>query len=118
MACTVGRGYLTDEAREPRALLSAHLGPGLLYVVDVGTNSLVRVIPNVPGITGVEYIPALHHVYTSDWGEEKIAARQSQLDPLENDIRLGKDCVPANQFGSRGTGSGIERIGVWVHGRL
>ena len=53
-------------------LLSAHLGPGILYVIDVRTNKLVKAIPGVPGITGVEYVPRLRKVYTSDWGEEKI----------------------------------------------
>jgi DNA-binding beta-propeller fold protein YncE len=63
--------YLTMDA-EDHYLRSAHLGPGLLYVVDVRTNSVVTAIPGVPGITGVEYIPGLHQVYTSNWGEEKI----------------------------------------------
>jgi len=57
---------------EDHYLLSAHLGPGILYVIDVRTNALVKAIPGVPGITGVEYVPGLHKAYTSDWGEEKI----------------------------------------------
>jgi DNA-binding beta-propeller fold protein YncE len=63
--------YLTLDA-EDHYLLSAHLGPGILYVVDVRSNSVVKAIPGVPGITGVEYIPGLRKIYTSDWGEEKI----------------------------------------------
>jgi DNA-binding beta-propeller fold protein YncE len=63
--------YLTMDD-EDHYLLSAHLGPGILYVIDVRTNALVKAISGVPGITGVEYIPTLHKVYTSDWGEEKI----------------------------------------------
>jgi len=63
--------YLTMDD-EDHYLLSAHLGPGILYVIDVRTNKLVRAIPGVPGITGVEYVPSLRKVYTSDWGEEKI----------------------------------------------
>src|SRR5882762_10958510 len=63
--------YLAMDAQD-HYLLSAHLGPGILYVIDVRTNSLVQAIPGVPGITGVEYIPGLRKVYTSDWGEEKI----------------------------------------------
>jgi DNA-binding beta-propeller fold protein YncE len=58
---------------EDHYLLSAHLGPGILYVVDVRTNALVKAIAGVPGITGVEYIPGSHKAYTSDWGEQKIA---------------------------------------------
>ena len=57
---------------EDHWLLSAHLGPGILYVIDVRTNNLVKAIPGVPGITGLEYVPGLRKVYTSDWGEEKI----------------------------------------------
>jgi DNA-binding beta-propeller fold protein YncE len=33
---------------------------------------LVKAIPGLPGITGLEYVPGLHKVYTSNWGEEKI----------------------------------------------
>jgi DNA-binding beta-propeller fold protein YncE len=63
--------YLTMDD-EDHYLLSAHLGPGILYVIDVRTNALVKAIPGVPGITGLEYVPGLHKVYTSDWAEEKI----------------------------------------------
>ena len=63
--------YLTMDD-EDHYLLSAHLGPGILYVIDVRTNKLLKAIPGVPGITGVEYVPGLRKVYTSDWGEEKI----------------------------------------------
>ena len=63
--------YLTMDD-EDHFLLSAHLGPGILYVIDVRTNQLVKAIPSVPGITGLEYVPGLRKVYTSDWGEEKI----------------------------------------------
>src|SRR5919199_1221677 len=63
--------YLTVDD-EDRYLLSAHLGPGILYVIDLKGNKLIKAIPGVPGITGVEYIPGLHKAYTSDWGEEKI----------------------------------------------
>jgi DNA-binding beta-propeller fold protein YncE len=63
--------YLTMDD-EDHYLLSAHLGPGILYVIDVRTNTLVKAIPGVPGITGLEYVPGLRKVYTSNWGEEKI----------------------------------------------
>src|SRR5258708_5569580 len=63
--------YLTIDA-EDHYLLSGHLGPGILYVVDVRTNSVVKAIPGLPGITGLEYVTGLHKVYTSNWGEEKI----------------------------------------------
>ena len=63
--------YLTMDD-EDHWLLSAHLGPGILYVIDVQTNKLVKAIAGVPGVTGLEYVPGLRKVYTSDWGEEKI----------------------------------------------
>src|SRR6266849_4926449 len=63
--------YLTMDD-EDHFLLSAHLGPGILYVIDVRTNQLVKAIPGVPGIKGLEYVPGLRKVYTSDWGEDKI----------------------------------------------
>ena len=63
--------YLTMD-EDDHYLLSAHLGPGILYVIDTRMNALVKAIPGVPGITGVEYVPGLRKVYTSDWGEEKI----------------------------------------------
>jgi hypothetical protein len=53
-------------------LLSAHLGAGLLYVIDLKTNKVVKTIPDVPGVEGVEYVPELKKVYTSDWHEKKI----------------------------------------------
>jgi DNA-binding beta-propeller fold protein YncE len=63
--------YLTIDD-EDQYLLSAHLAPGILYVIDMRTNKVVKAIPGLPGITGVEFVPGLRKVYTSDWGEEKI----------------------------------------------
>jgi hypothetical protein len=45
--------YLTMD-QEDHYLLSSHLGPGILYVIDVRTNKLVKAIPGVPNITGLE----------------------------------------------------------------
>jgi DNA-binding beta-propeller fold protein YncE len=63
--------YLTVD-EEHQYLLSAHLGPGILYVIDMRTNRLIKAIPGVPGITGLEYVPGLQKIYTSNWGENKI----------------------------------------------
>lgn len=58
---------------EDHYLLSAHLGPGILYVIDVRTNKLVAAIHGLPGITAAIYVPELKKIYTCDWGENKIA---------------------------------------------
>lgn len=63
--------YLTID-RSNDYLLSAGLGAGILYVIDIKTNTVVRAIPGVPGIEGVVYVPAQHKAYTSDWFENKI----------------------------------------------
>ena len=42
------------------------------------TNRVMATIRGLPGITGVEYIPGMHKVYTSNWGEEKIAVANLQ----------------------------------------
>ncbi len=53
-------------------LLSSHLAAGLLYVIDLKTNRVVKAIPGVPGTEGVEYVPELKKAYTSDWYENKV----------------------------------------------
>src|SRR5262245_42229892 len=63
--------YLTVDD-EDHFLLSAHLGPGILYVIDMRSNQVVKAIPGLPGITGLEFVPGTRKVYTSDWGAEKI----------------------------------------------
>ena len=63
--------YLTID-EEDNYLLSAHLGAGILYVIDLKTNKLVKAVPDVPGVEGVEYVPELKKVYTSDWHENAI----------------------------------------------
>lgn len=64
--------YLSTDD-EDHYLLSAHLAAGLLYVIDMKTNRLVKAIPDVPGVEGVEYVPEMKKVYTSDWHENRIA---------------------------------------------
>lgn len=63
--------YLTIDYKHGY-LLSAHLAAGLLYVIDLKTNKLVKAIPDVPGVEGVEYAQDVNKVYTSNWLENKI----------------------------------------------
>jgi YVTN family beta-propeller protein len=63
--------YLTIDY-DDHYLFCAHLGPGFLYVIDLRTNKLVKTITDLPGVEGVEYVPDLKKIYTSDWHEDKI----------------------------------------------
>jgi DNA-binding beta-propeller fold protein YncE len=63
--------YLTIDG--PRHLLfSTHLGAGLLYAIDLGTNKVVKTFEDLPGIEGVELAPDVKKAYTSNWLENKI----------------------------------------------
>src|SRR5215813_13472671 len=80
---TVGKrfDYLTIDY-DDHYLLSAHLAAGLLYVVDLRTNKVLKAIPDVPGVEGVEFVPELKKVYTSDAGDNTIGVidlRQMKL---------------------------------------
>src|SRR5213078_2422224 len=44
--------YLTID-EDDNYLLSAHLGAGLLHVIDLKTNAVVKTIRDVPGVEGV-----------------------------------------------------------------
>src|SRR5215510_6297124 len=57
---------------DDRYLFSAHLAAGLLHVIDLRTNTVVKTIPDVPGVEGVAYIPEGRKVYTANWWENKI----------------------------------------------
>jgi len=63
--------YLTIDYKHGY-LLSAHLGAGLLYVIDLKTNKVIKAIPDVPGVEGVEYAPDVNKGYRSNWLENKI----------------------------------------------
>jgi len=63
--------YLTIDD-DDHYLLSAHLAAGLLYVIDLRTNQVVKAIPDVPGVEGVEFVPELKKVYTSNAGDNTI----------------------------------------------
>jgi len=63
--------YLTID-QDDNYLLAAHLGVGLLHVIDLKTNAVVKTIRDVPGVEGVAYIAEARKVYTANWGENKI----------------------------------------------
>jgi DNA-binding beta-propeller fold protein YncE len=63
--------YLTID-EDDNYLLSAHLAAGLLHVIDLKTNAVVKTVRDVPGVEGVAYISEGKKVYTANWGENKI----------------------------------------------
>lgn len=63
--------YLTIDYKH-NYLLSAHLGADVLYVIDIKTNKLVKMITDTPGAEGVEYVEELNKVYTSNWKDHTI----------------------------------------------
>jgi len=83
--------YLTIDYKH-HYLLSAHLGAGILYVIDLRTNQLVKAIPDVPGVEGVEYAPDVNKVYTSDWHENKIGV--ISLDEMKVIKKLPTEAKP------------------------
>src|SRR5436309_4696695 len=56
--------YLTID-EDDNYLLSAHLGAGLLHVVDLRASSVVKTVPDVPGIEGVAYIAEGKKIYAA-----------------------------------------------------
>src|SRR4029079_5122931 len=63
--------YLTIDA-DDGYLLSAHLGAGQTYVIDLSTNKVVAVVRDTPGAEGVEYVPEFKKFYTSNAGDNTI----------------------------------------------
>lgn len=53
-------------------LISAHLAAGQTYVIDLRTNTIVATITDTPGVEGVEYVPELKKLYTSNSGDNTI----------------------------------------------
>ncbi len=60
-------------------LFANHLGAGVLYVIDLKTNAVVSTIADVPGGEGVEYVPELKKVYTSNAGDNTIGVIDLRL---------------------------------------
>src|ERR1051326_2120204 len=63
--------YLTIDY-DHNYLLSAHLGAGVLYVIDLKKNNLVKMIEDTRGAEGVKYVPKLKKVYPSNGGDKSI----------------------------------------------
>ena len=63
--------YLTIDPMR-HYLFATHLGAGLLYVIDLKTDRVVKTISDLPGIEGVEIASDANKVYTSNWYENKI----------------------------------------------
>jgi DNA-binding beta-propeller fold protein YncE len=63
--------YLTIDA-DDHYLLSAHLGAGQTYVIDLRTNKVVATVTDTPGAEGIEYVPELKKFYTSNAGDNTI----------------------------------------------
>jgi DNA-binding beta-propeller fold protein YncE len=70
--------YLTIDA-DDHYLISAHLGAGQTYVIDLGTNKIVATIKDTPGAEGVEYVPELKKFYTSNAGDNTIGVVDLKL---------------------------------------
>ena len=81
--------YLTVDY-EDHYLLSAHLGPGILYVIDTRADRLVKAIHGVPEITGLEYVPGLRKVYTSNRGETKVGVVSLERMEVVKRISIGQ----------------------------
>lgn len=63
--------YLTIDP-DDHYLISAHLGAGQTYIIDLRTNEVVATVKDTPGAEGVEYVPQLKKVYTSNAGDNTI----------------------------------------------
>lgn len=63
--------YLTID-QEHHHLFSAHLAAGQTYVFDFRTNTVVATVRDTPGVEGVEYVPELEKLYTSNAGDDTI----------------------------------------------
>ncbi len=81
--------YLTVDYPD-HFLLSGHLGPGILYVIDTRTNRLVHAIAGVPEITGLEFVPGLRKVYTSNRGETKVGVVSLEHMQVVKRIAIGQ----------------------------
>ena len=63
--------YLTIDP-DDNYLISAHLAANQTYVIDLATNKVVATVADTPGAEGVEYVPELKKVYTSNAHDNTI----------------------------------------------
>ncbi len=63
--------YLTIDP-DDHYLISAHLGADQTYIIDLRTNKVVATVKDTPGAEGVEYVPELKKVYTSNAHDNTI----------------------------------------------
>src|ERR1044071_4802087 len=63
--------YLTIDP-DDRYLISAHLGAGQTYVIDLDSNRVVATVTDTPGAEGVEYVPERKRFYTSNAHDNTI----------------------------------------------
>ncbi|HXR98287.1 MAG TPA: YncE family protein [Terriglobales bacterium] len=64
--------YLTIDP-DDHYLISAHLGAGQTYIIDLRTNKVVATVADTPGAEGVEYVPELKKFYTSNAGDNTVS---------------------------------------------
>lgn len=63
--------YLTIDA-DDGYLISAHLAANQTYVIDLRTDKVLSTVTDTPGAEGVEYVPELKKLYTSNAGDDTI----------------------------------------------
>lgn len=63
--------YLTIDT-DDHYLISAHLAADQTYVIYLGTNKVVATVMDTPGAEGVEYVPELRKLYTSNARDNTI----------------------------------------------
>ena len=63
--------YLTIDP-DDHYLISAHLAAGQAYIIDLRSNKVVAIVTDTPGVEGVEYVPELRKIYTSNSGDNTI----------------------------------------------
>jgi YVTN family beta-propeller protein len=67
-----GFDYLTIDPKD-HYLISAHLAAAQTYIIDVRTDKVVATVTDTPGAEGVEFVPDLEKVYTSNAGDDTIS---------------------------------------------